>query len=289
MHLLASESIIEAEGDAADPASLARSVADALAGRIPAASPVSAEVAVDAAMAGERPGRPATADALAARFGRPGAFHVMFSGDVAPDTLIAAVAPVLGRIRAGVSGIRPDSARAAAVAVSVEIPDDGRGSRALVGFRARVDGPTADRRPDQVLAGLDVLAQTLVLALEADGLTATHRSALVDDRATIVVEVRSNDPAGAAPRLLAAARGLAITEATVARARGRAVDAAESAMARPAGWIEWLDFISSNAVDPRAIHHYARTLRAVPVDRVRALASTLFDPIRAGVVVVGRR
>jgi hypothetical protein len=173
--------------------------------------------------------------------------------------------------------------------VNVEIPEDGRGSRALVGFRADISGPTADRRPEQVLAGLEVLAQALGLALEAGGHRATLRVALAGDRATITVEVRSDDPAGAARSVIATARGLTLTEATVARARGRAVDAAERAIARPAGWIEWLAFVSTNPVDPRSVHHYARTLRAVPLDRVRALASALFDPMRAGVVIVGGR
>jgi hypothetical protein len=289
--LLSEESLVEGEGRADDAAGLAQALAAVLAGRLPERRTLSAEAAIDAALAGRRSGGDVSPSALLARFGRPGAFQVLVSGDIAPDTLIAAVAPVLGRIRAGAELLEPvDNVPGATgvVAQTVQLPADDAGARAIVAFRATL-GASSGRRPDQSMAILRVLAVALAAALEADGIRAVTRVDLNGERATLTVEVPSEEPAEIAPAVLRRATDLMINDATVSRARGRVVDAHEREIGRPAGWVAWLDFLSSNEVDPRSIHHFARTVSGVSVDRVRTMAETLLDPVRAGVVLVGGR
>jgi len=286
--LRADETVAAAAGALSELPAVIDALAGLMAGTVPAGAVLSPDAALDAALAGASPDARAAPAALAARFGRPSDFRVVISGDVAPDTLIAMVGPRLSRLRTApeASIVTADSAAAlhAPRPRAIRHAGDGRGRRALVAFRGAATGPTAERRPDQVRAGADVLAHALLAA--ADAGPGARRSVAVDGRSITLIFEIAGDPEEATERVLRAAGALALADAAVSRARGAAVDAHRREVQRPEGWIEWLRFLSLSAADPRAAQEYAATLRAVPVERVRALAQVLLDPARAAVVHV---
>jgi hypothetical protein len=286
--LLADEAVVDGDGATTDLGATLEELAGMLGVDLPPPVTPSPEALLDAALAGGAgEGAPAPG-VLAAAFGRPAAFRVLVSGDIPPDSVGALAAAALARVRTA-----PESMLLVADSTETLTPQrgrtlrhdgDGRGERALVGFRGRVAGPTAERRPDQVRAGLEVLAQLLRAALGGSAEVDT-RVAWDGASATLVVEA-AGEPDAAAARILEAAGRLDVTEAAVARARGAAVRAHERAVSTPEGWIEWLHFLSGAPVDPRAAHNFPATLRAVPLDRVRALAEALLDTASASVVMV---
>ncbi len=289
MRLGPDESVVEAEAWRRDLPALFESLAGVLGGRADGDAVLTPEAALHAALGGVVAEEGISTRAMASRFGRPGAFRVLVSGDIAADTLIALAATSLGRIRPSAEGLlTSDSARAGRVPIrTVRHRGDGTGRGALVGFRGAVAGSTAGRAPDDIRAGLDVLAQVFAHVLERDGLPSRTWVALDGRVATLVVDVREGDPSVLARRVLQAAGALDITASAVAQARGAAIDVHNRAVQTPAGWIDWLSFITKTAVDPRVAHRYPATLRAVPLERVRLLAEALFDPARTSVVEIG--
>ena len=262
------------------------------------------EALLDAALAGIDPrdnlARAPEADVTRideALLGRPDRFVLLVSGDVPADTLEALAGRALGRLRAGVMAPPTDSLPpVASRGMTLAISSGGLGTpagepRALVGFRGVVSGATASRSPDDVQAGLDVLAAALVAAVEraAPNVRVEARAEVAGNVATVIVEATGGglDAQALGALVLRAAGDLGTGEAALGVARGAAVNRARSDA--PDIWLDRLAVFARGRVDPRNMADYAGRLRAVPAERVRLLADAVIDPARAVVVEVGGR